>query len=151
MPEANTTSQSGSYQRPGASLQGYSDIYELYEQFQNDIANGNYTEGAQGDLYDWEEVRDYWNYDDGEDLAELTLHDFGGYGEVSFYALGQDILTYDVTFEGAYAFSGYTVDYFQFDDYEGIQDLLIFRSGSQEWLVTWNEHHKDGAVYTYEP
>lgn len=29
-------------------------------------------------------------------------------------------------FEGAYAFSGYTVDYFQFDDYEGIQDLLIF-------------------------
>ena len=151
MPEANTTSQSGSYQRPGASLQGYSDIYELYEQFQNDIANGNYTEGAQGDLYDWEEVRDYWNYDDGEDLAELTLHDFGGYGEVSFYALGQDILTYDVTFEGAYAFSGYTVDYFQFDDYEGIQDLLIFRSGSQEWLVTWNGHHRDGAVYTYEP
>ena len=86
-----------------------------------------------------------------QDLAELTLHDFGGYGEVSFYALGQDILTYDVTFEGAYAFSGYTVDYFQFDDYEGIQDLLIFRSGTQEWLVTWNDHHKDGAVYTYEP
>ena len=84
-------------------------------------------------------------------MAELTLHDFGGYGEVSFYALGQDILTYDVTFEGAYAFSGYTVDYFQFDDYEGIQDLLVFRSGSQEWLVTWNDHHKDGAVYTYEP
>ena len=151
MPEANTTSQSGGYQRPGASLQGYSDIYDLYEQFQDDIANGNYTEGAQGDFYDWEEVRDYWNYDDGEDLAELTLHDFGGYGEVSFYALGQDILTYDVTFEGAYAFSGYTVDCFQFDDYESIQDLLVFRSGSQEWLVTWNDHHKDGAVYTYEP
>ena len=37
------------------------------------------------------------------------------------------------------------------DDYEGIQDLLIFRSGTQEWLVTWNDHHKDGAVYTYEP
>ena len=40
---------------------------------------------------------------------------------------------------------------FQFDDYESIQDLLVFRSGSQEWLVTWNDHHKDGAVYTYEP
>ena len=50
-------------------MQGYSDIYDLYEQFQNDIANGNYTEGAQGDFYDWEEVRDYRNYDDGEDLA----------------------------------------------------------------------------------
>ena len=48
-------------------------------------------------------------------------------------------------------FSGYTADYFQFEDYTGPQDLFIFRSGNQEWLVTWNGHHRDGAAYTYEP
>lgn len=147
----NSATQSSGYQRPDTAAQGYSDIYELYEQFQNDVENGNYTNGTQGYLYNGEEVRDYRNYDDGEELAELTLHDFGGYGEVTFYALGQDILTYNVTFEGCYAFSGYTVDYFQFDDYYGLQDLFIFRSGKQEWLVTWNGHHKDGVAYTYEP
>lgn len=146
-----TASQSSGYSRPEVSTQGYSDVYELFQQFQSDLENGNYTESAQGYLYNGEEVRDYWNYDDGEDLAELTLHDFGAYGEVVFYALGQDILTYDVTFEGSYAFSGYTADYFQFEDYTGLQDLFIFRSGNQEWLVTWNGHHRDGAAYTYEP
>lgn len=80
----------------------------------------------------------------------MTLHDFGGYGEVGFYELGQDELHYDVTLGGLYTFDGYTVDYFQYTDFEGIRDLLIFRSGNQEWLVTWNTIYEDGIVYTYE-
>lgn len=146
-----TASQSSGYPQFGASTQEYSNIYELFQQFQSDLENGNYTESEQGYLYNGEEVRDYRNYDDGEDLAELTLHDFGAYGEVAFYALGQDILTYGVSYAGSYTFSGYTADYFQFEDYTGLQDLFIFRSGNQEWLVTWDDHHRDGAAYTYEP
>ena len=146
-----TASQSSGYPQFGASTQEYSDIYELFQQFQSDLENGNYTESEQGYLYNGEEVRDYRNYDDGEDLAELTLHDFGAYGEVAFYALGQDILTYDVSYAGSYTFSGYTADYFQFEDYTGLQDLFIFCSGNQEWLVIWNDHHRDGTAYTYEP
>ena len=130
--------------------QGYSDFYTLYQQFQQDCESGNYFDNSQDARYSGEEVRDYRNYDGGEKLAELTLHDFGGYGEVGFYELGQDELHYDVTLEGLYTFDDYTVDYFQYTDFEGIRDLLIFRSGNQEWLVTWNTIYEDGIVYTYE-
>ena len=130
--------------------QGYSDFYTLYQQFQRDCESGNYFDNSQDARYSGEEVRDYRNYDGGEKLAELTLHEFGGYGEVGFYELGQDELHYDVTLEGLYTFDGYTVDYFQYTDFEGIRDLLIFRSGNQEWLVTWNTIYEDGIVYTYE-
>ena len=142
---------SGSQSNSFSTGQSDSNGYELYEQFQQDFNSGNYTIGDPGGHYSGEEVRDYRSYDSGEELAELTLHDFGGYGEVSFYALGEGELHYDVTLVDSYSCSGYTADYFQFSDYTGLQDLLVLRSGSSEWLVTWNAHHPDGAVYEYEP
>ena len=142
---------SGSQSNSFSTGQSDSNGYDLYEQFQQDFNSGNYTIGDPGAHYSGEEVRDYRSYDSGEELAELTLHDFGGYGEVSFYALGEGELHYDVTLVDSYSCSGYTADYFQFSDYTGLQDLLVLRSGSSEWLVTWNAHHPDGAVYEYEP
>ena len=145
--KTSSSAQSNSF----STGQSYSDVYELYEQFQQDFSSGNYSIGDTSTHYNGEEVRDYRSYDSGEELAELTLHDFGGYGEVSFYALGEGELHYDVTLVDSYSCSGYTADYFQFSDYTGLQDLFVLRSGSSEWLVTWNAHHPDGAVYEYEP
>ena len=68
--------------------QGYLDFYILYQQFQRDCESGNYFDNSQDTRYSGEEVRDYRNYDGGEKLAESTLHEFGGYGEVGFYELG---------------------------------------------------------------
>ena len=142
---------SGSQSNSFSTGQSDSNGYDLYEQFQQDFNSGNYTIGDPSAHYSGEEVRDYRSYDSGEELAELTLHDFGSYGEVSFYALGEGELHYDISLVDSYSCSGYTADYFQFSDYTGLQDLLVLRSGSSEWLVTWNAHHPDGAVYEYEP
>lgn len=148
--ELNSPTENGDDLYPHQGEQAYSDINALYKQFQKDIECANLTDDSQSTYYSGEEVRNYRNYDAGEELAELTLHDFGGYGEVTFYALGQDILQYHVTLVGSYACSGYTVDYFQFTDFNGEEDLFIFRSGNHEWLVTWNAHHEDGIAYTHE-
>ena len=148
----NTSSSENSSQPYSLTNQSISDFNTLYAQFQKDYANGNYTYESFNLHYDGEEVREYRNYDHGEILAELTLYDFGSFGEIGFYALGESELHYDISLEGMYTFDGYTVDHFQFTDYYGndeIRDIFVFRSGDQEWLLTWNIYHESGIVYTF--